>query len=159
MWNSSTVHLSDLDSNTILQFGINIKQHMYISKLEKVQRKYTRLLFFKLRYERLSYSQRLEILNMIELEKRREYFDICLLHNIVHDASLVTENRPTVRVGRFSSRSGQFFNPHVPRTDYGLHRNPVTRTQLLFNRKYTGTNILSTNRLQFKNEIKNTLSF
>ena len=96
---------------------------------------------------------------MIELEKRREYFDICLLHNIVHDASLVTENRPTVRVGRFSSRAGQFFNPHVPRTDYGLHRNPVTRTQLLFNRKYTGTNILSTNRLQFKNEIKNTLSF
>ena len=45
----------------------NPYQTTYISKLEKVQRKYTRLLFFKLRYERLSYSQGLEILNMIEL--------------------------------------------------------------------------------------------
>lgn len=145
---------SRLEYNTAVW---NPYQSTYKSKIERVQRKYTRLLFYKLQYEPLSYTQRLQVLNMPELERRREYFDACLIHRIVHDQNMVSSNRPVIRVSRFSSRFGQMFNPLVPRTDYGLHRNPSMRTQLLYNRKYTDIDMLNLNKVQFQSVIKNRL--
>lgn len=142
---------SRLEYNTVVW---NPYQITYKHKIEKVQKKFTRFMFFKFQHEPKPYPQRLNTLKMMELELRREYFDICLLYDIIHDTNMVSNNRPIFRVSRFSSRHHQLFNPHTSRNDYGLHRDPVMRTQLLFNNKFSNIDIINLRREQFKNTVK-----
>ncbi|RYX83997.1 hypothetical protein EON73_03570 [bacterium] len=108
----------------------------YIENIERVQRKYTRQVFFNLGYEYTTYDQRTKILKITKLKDRREYFDICLLHKIIHDTSITIEPRPVFRVGRFANRTNICFNPQTPHNNSGLHTNPSIRLQLLYNRKF-----------------------
>lgn len=136
----------------------NPYQNTYSSKIERVQKKYTRFVFYKFQVPYISYPERLKTLNMIELVHRREYFDICLLHRIMHDQSLVQSNRPLLRISRFTSRYNQKFNPKTARTNYGLHVNPTIRIQLLFNRKFNNIDILGQTSAVFKESILRILS-
>lgn len=131
----------------------NPYQLTYKLKIERVQRKYTRLLQFRLHQNPIPYNDRLIFFNMMELEKRREYFDSCMLHKVVHDHNSVTHSRPIFRVNHYSNRINATFNPKTSSTDYGLHRNPITRSQLLFNRKFNHINILDVNSDNCKRNI------
>lgn len=118
--------------------------------IERVQRKYTRIVFFKMRHEPQSYKERLKTLDMLELEMRREYFDACLLHKLVHNRDYCSHSRPYFRVGRQSNRMNIQFNPYPSNNDYGRLRNPVNRAQLLYDRRFKTTNILNPNYNNFK---------
>lgn len=65
-----------------------------------------------------SYNERMKKLNILEQERRREYFDICLLHTIIHDTTILQANRPVLSTNRFDSRSAQLFSPKTLRTKY-----------------------------------------
>lgn len=129
----------------------------FIDKIEKVQRKYTRHLFYNFKYQKTPYDQRLKILNIMKLEHRREYFDSCLLHRITNDRNFVQNSRPIFGISRNSSRLSIRFNPSTPRNNYGLFKNPSIRTQLLYNKKFKHIDIINLNKNQFKNEIQKEL--
>lgn len=59
-----------------------------ITKLEKIQRKFTRTVYFMLAKPRIDYDLRLTALNMKSLEGRKNYFDACLPHKIIAYPSL-----------------------------------------------------------------------
>jgi hypothetical protein len=50
-----------------------------------VQREYTRQLAYRFRFAYDTYEDRLQYFNMLKLELRREYYDMCQLHRIIHD--------------------------------------------------------------------------
>lgn len=90
----------------------------------------------------------------MELKYRREYFDACLLRNVVHKANLVSESRPVFRAGRYDNRTKIIFNPPKPHTNYGLHRNPITRSQILYNKDLKKIGIINTGKNEFEKETK-----
>ena len=121
----------------------NPYQDTYIKKIERVQRKYTRILFYKLQYNAQTYEQRLHTLNLLKLESRREYFDACFLYNVIQNEEYCADSRPVLRANPYSNRSNITFNPLPRNNDYELHRNPVMRTQLLYERKFRHVDIIN----------------
>lgn len=120
-------------------------------KLERVQRKYTRILYFKLNLQSTQYTERLKYLNITSLEERREYFDLCLLHNAIHNPIPNTLLRPLFRLDNRPNRLNLVFNPRpIPRTDYGLEVNPIARSQRLFNDSYRELDIMNQTLNAFK---------
>lgn len=97
-------------------------------------------------------------LKMLELELRREYFDICLLYAIINDTNMVPTDRPIFRVSRFPSKHHQMLNPHTSRNDYGPHRDPIMQTKLLLNNKFSSIDIINLHREQFKKTVKEKLN-
>lgn len=131
----------------------NPHQIKYRSKIENVQRVYTRILQFKLNHNPQSYNNRLIKYNLIELEKRRMYFDICLLHNTVHEPGSCLHSRPIFRINQYSNRKNIHFCPHISRTDFGLHKNQIMRSQILYNKYFGTVDILQVNKLTFRGNI------
>lgn len=142
---------SRLEYNTVVW---NPHDQKYKLKIEEVQRKYTRILFFKLNHQQQPYNQRLKTLNLTELEGRREYFDMCFLHNLIHDENTLTESRPQFRINHYSTRSNNIFNTLPNSTNYGIHTNPSVRAQLLFDRKFSEIDIMGVSKNILKNKVK-----
>lgn len=119
-------------------------QITYTSKLEKVQQKYTRQLFYKLRTPYTDHNNRLIHVRVLSLEARREYFDMCLLYDIVHNNSLsVLSNKFTYRDTHQPNRQNCLFCPGQGRTNYGLYCDNVNRLQRHFNIKFNHMDILN----------------
>lgn len=124
---------SRLESNCTVW---NPYQITYKQNIERIQKKYTRQLFYNFKYERTLYEYRIEILNMTKLEHRREYLDTCLLYDIVHDRNRVRNYRPMFRIGRLSYRTNIVFKP--PR---------------LYNIKFKHIDIVNSTREQFRDGV------
>ena len=58
-----------------------------VSKVEQIQRHFTRVICVKCNISFLSYNDRLRKLNLRSLENRRTYFDLILLYKIIHKLS------------------------------------------------------------------------
>lgn len=117
-------------------------QLTYKHKIERIQKKFTRYLFFKLHIPYMEYKDRLKILEMISLEDRRQYFDMCLLHSIIHNQTL----RPlslqlSFRNVNKPNRNRFLFALPAARTYYGLMVDPVARLQRIFNFNFGEINI------------------
>lgn len=144
---------------SILEYNTSIWAPFYSTyahRVERVQKLFTRQIFFKNGLQPTDYGTRLRALRMNSLQKRREYFDVLLLHKV--------GNFPNLKRG-ISSRNDQYgnrhrflFNPPTSRTNYGLHRCPIHRAQLLFNRKYNQLDIMGPNTECMKRTLKNILN-
>lgn len=91
--------------------------------------------------------------NMKQLDSRRAYFDICFLHKTIHNNDICTHSRPIFRINHYANRNNLKFSPQTPRTDFGLHKNPITRSQILYNKNFGNVDILLTNEKSFKKAI------
>lgn len=87
---------------------------------------------------------------MLKLIHRREYFDACLLHSMVHDVNVCKHSRPIFRVSQYTNRSNITFNPLPSNNDFGLFRDPAMRTQLLYERKFKSIDVLNPNIKTYK---------
>lgn len=83
----SFLHLYNSLVRPILEYGSviwNPIYKVYISKIERIQRKFTRQLYYKMRYRRVSYEDRLHNLNMKSLAYRRLINDEIFLFKIIN---------------------------------------------------------------------------
>lgn len=107
-------------------------QMTFISKIERVQKKFTRYLFYKLHIPRFEYRNRLTQLNMLSLQSRRILYDMYTLHTIIHNNVNMLQNQLIFRNAPYSNRSRVLFQLKSCRTNYGLHMNITIRCQLRF---------------------------
>lgn len=114
----------------------NPYQQQYIGLIEKVQRIFTRQLFFKLHKRYDVYVNRLKEFNMLDLHDRRKISDMVLLKRIMADNDSPLSQSIIIRNTPYTNRRGFLFRPPPSRTDFRLHRNPSIRCQNLFNREF-----------------------
>lgn len=62
----------------------------YVDKIERVQKKFTRMLYFKFKWTKPEYPTRLNELNMTSLETRRIQLDEMMLFSIIHQRTETT---------------------------------------------------------------------
>lgn len=88
---------------------------VYINKVERIQRKFTRLIYYKLKMHKTDYPTRLSALHMFSLSDRRYYFDEVCLFKMINgyvNSDLIeklsfstspysTRNNPTFRLPKF----------------------------------------------------------
>lgn len=127
-------------------------QSTYKHKLERVQKKFTRQLYYKLYLPYDEYDARLIEFGMLKLEDRRKYFDIRLLHSIIHSPSLMQLSSQLVYRDneRREGRRRDLFRISSSRTYYGMMTDPLTRITRLFNNEFGSIDILhiTINRLK-----------
>ena len=122
-----------------------------IDQIERVQKKFTRHVWFKLRNTYSSYITRLKKLNMITLETRRIYFDLCSLHAIVNDGILLNIH---LNITQRNNRNKLMFHPPRKRTDFGRFRQPTIRLQFLYNNRVKNQTIIFESKKKFKTNLK-----
>ena len=127
-----------------------------INQIERVQRKFTRHVWFKLHKPYESYKERLSVLRMSSLERRREYFDPCSLHTIVNGITALS-SRIKLREGHYRCRTNLLFHPPIKRTDFGRFVQPTTRLQFLYNNNGFDHELIYLNRIKFFVELKKKL--
>lgn len=127
-------------------------------KIERIQRSFTKQTVFRVYRHYHSYENRLDLLSLTPLEKRRTYFDMCFLNKTI------TENTPphirfvNFRGTPYPNRNLRTFHPIASRTDYGQKRNPIIRSQHIFNRLFINIlDVTERNTAKFKRELKNLL--
>lgn len=129
--------------------------NVYSDSIEKVQRKFTRMLYYKFHWRKPDYHTRLRQLNLQSLETRRLQFDELLLYKIVHgkiDSTLGSElnfNHPT-RVTRNQPTFYLSFNKKS-----NIQRNsPMYRLQNNHNKYFSSVDLLEPNLFVFKSRVK-----
>lgn len=147
---------SRLEYNTSIW---NPKYDKYKLKLENVQRKFTRLLFYKMQYQQKTPNERLKILKLKDLETRREFYDTCMLHKVISNINAVSESRPRFGNYGYATRIQNTFYPPSFTTDYGIHKNPSNRAQILFNKKFNEIDIMNLPINIFKAKVKESLDW
>lgn len=135
-------------------------QSTYVKTIERLQKKYTRFIFWLTRTPYTSYITRINHLKMLTLEARRVYFDACLLHNIIHNDNLIElANLLNYRNVQRPNRRNILFNIASAENSYGLYVNPIRRLQSSFNTTFNNVDIHNMDIRQFKKEVLRTLSF
>lgn len=126
-----------------------------IHKIERVQKKFTRHVWFKLRKPYDDYGSRLHFLKMFSLEIRRNYIDFCSLHSMVHDLSSGLSNKLSYKQGQRTNRREYLFEPEVKRTDFGRFVQPTTRIQFNYiNDIKNQSMVLTFSRRKYIKELK-----
>lgn len=131
------VHLYNALVRNGMEFASQVwspRQSTYSMQLERVQKKFTRFLFFKLGLPREPYENRIEQLNLFSLKVRRNYTDLILLFKIVNNI-VDSELFPEMIYFDTSAnlRSVRCFRLINCRTYYGHAVDPINRMQRLFN--------------------------
>lgn len=117
-------------------------QSTYSHRIERVQKKFTRLLFFKRNIVYTDYENRLKQLNMLSLQNRRTYIDMCSLHNIIHNTVLQPlSEQLNYRNIPYPSRFNPLFVSSISRTNYGSNLNIIRRLQNTFISKFNDIDI------------------
>lgn len=118
-------------------------QSTYKHKLERVQRKFTRHLYYKLYIPYTDYNSRLIELRMLSLADRRKFYDIRFLHSILHNNSL-TQLFAQLNFRQYTRniRNRRLFRLSPTRTYYGRMTDPVARLARLFNNEFESIDIL-----------------
>lgn len=131
----------------------------YIDAIERVQKKFTRMLYYKFNWIKVDYKNRLRELKMHSLETRRLQLDEILLHGIVNGrinttlSSHIQFNQPS----RFTRFPPTFYLPTV-KSNYASNA-PLYRILNNHNTIFPNVNICNTNQLGFKNFIRNFFEF
>lgn len=130
-------------------------QNFLIHHLERVQRKFSRMLIYRIRHPYCDYQTRLDFLQLPSLYSRRLYFDMCLLYNILHSSTfLQLRDLISFRNNDRPNRNNIIFNSLRSRTNYGLFVNIVSRLQRTYQTHFSNINLFNENYTQFKSAIK-----
>ena len=126
----------------------------YISKLERVQRRFTRHLFYKMRTPPPAYEDRLASSNMLKLSLRRNFLDMSFFFKLVrNELEVDLLNEIQFRVAAFNSRTILLFQNPRTRTDHGRHAIPVNRFQYDYNQNFTSIDIFNLSRGSFSSAV------
>ena len=133
----------------------------YKEQLEKVQRKFTRMLYYKFKWPKQDYSTRLIRLKMKSLETRRLELDEMVLYKLVHgkiDASL-SRRLCTYEPPRFTRQSvHHLFYVATPVSNVQLN-SPVHRMQNSHNVYFKELDIFNLPFNRFKRAVKSVYRF
>lgn len=132
-----------------------------IDQIERVQKKFTRMFYFKFRiaYPRPSYDQRLLKLNLRSLESRRLENDEVTLYKLVHnhiDTTLrnkISYHQPA----RATRRNPVFYLPRMY-TNY-QENSPIYRVQRNHDVYFSELNIFNSNLNSFKKLVRSHFSW
>lgn len=131
----------------------------FIDQVERVQRKFTRLLYHRFNWTKPDYKTRLRQLRMLSLETRRIQMDEILLHNIIHGkmktalSSKVTFHQPT----RFTRNQPKFYLP-TPGANY-MANEPIYRIKHHHDTIFSALNLTNPNCYRFKKAVKSFFDF
>ncbi len=131
----------------------------YIDSIEKVQRKFTRLLYRKFNWIKPDYCTRLLQLKMHSLESRRIEMDEILLYKIINgniDSTLRSHihfNNPQ----RFTRNQSIFYLPNLT-TNY-TSNSPMYRLQSAHDKYFSSLNLHETSISKFKRQVKDHFPF
>lgn len=128
-----------------------------IDQIERVQKKFTRLFYFKFQiaYPRPSYNIRLNHLKLHSLETRRLENDEIMLYKLIHnhvDSSLsrqISFHQPS----RITRHGTTFYLPKMV-TNYQENA-PVYRAQRNHDRYFRGLNVVGSNLYSYKKLVRN----
>lgn len=129
------------------------------SEIGRIQKKFTRFLYFKLAKSPQPYVCRLDELKLQCLKMRRAVADQILLYKIVNAQldcgliELVEYHTPVTRL-----RNSHFFRVVNSRTSYGQSIHPLNRLQRIFNNAINNGNLFKLPIRQFKRETIDSLS-
>lgn len=125
-------------------------QPTYIFKIERVQKMFTRFLYYKLNLAPAPYNLRLQHLKFLSLEKRRLLLDMSFFYKLVRnecDVGLLHELQ--FRIATFNSRSRLLFQRPPFRTEVGRFMVPLNRLQSLYNDNFNSVDIFDLSRSAF----------
>lgn len=128
-------------------------QTTYKLKIERVQKKFTRFVFFKLQIPNFTYHNRLIQLEMLSLEARRLYFDMSALHSIFNSNDNILHDQLRLRNVPYTNRINPLFQPIRIRTNYGQFMNITNRCQSQFIRHFNDVQLLNSSNNLFSNSI------
>lgn len=137
----------------------NPQYSKYIDQIERVQKKFTRLLYYRFNWFKPDYKTRLKQLGMLSLETRRIQMDEMLLYNIVNGklnttlSSLITLNRP-----QRLTRNPPIFYLQAPIANYVAHA-PMYRIMHHHNTIFPNINIVNPNYRVFKSTVRSFFEF
>lgn len=86
----------------------NPHHKIHINTIERVQKKYTRHIYYKRNLDYQSYECRLGTLKLCSMEKRRQYFDLCMLYEFIHNGS---SDKIILRENNYVNRHNALFHP------------------------------------------------
>lgn len=150
----NTLVRSSLEYCTTVWNPIYLK---YKDCIERVQRKFTRMYYYKFNMMRPDYDQRLQLLHIHSLEQRRLENDEILLYKIIHkliDTSLFDQLsfHPHVRPTRHES-TRTFYLPNI---STNIQQNsPLFRIQYNHDRYFSDFNLFDHNFARFKRSVRN----
>lgn len=133
-------------------------QITYSDKIERVQRKLTRYLGFKTGNSDLEYEERLKLFNILSLNARRVYNDMCVLFKILRNViDIDLLNCFNFRVNSHNPRSVVTFATSLSRTNIGHFTNPVNRLQRVYCERFNELDIFYLSYTEFKSAVINIL--
>lgn len=144
---------SQLEYCTSVWFPHTKKQ---IHNIERVQKSFTRHIFFRIREPYAPYEVRLSHQHMNTLEQRRVYFDMCVLHYVLNDNFIFEENF-VLRNSNYPNRSNITFIPPNKRLNYGKYC-PSTRIQTTYNDLFDNFNPINDSKNRFKKTLRRKLN-
>ena len=100
-----------LESNTVV-FSPHLKKD--IECIERVQRHFTRRLFFRCFHQHPPYNERCEKLDLESLESRRVKFDLVMCYNIMHNLVDLKKEEFFIRAKSTSTRNSNSLKLFVP---------------------------------------------
>lgn len=129
----------------------------YKEQIEKVQRKFTRMLYYKFGWVKPDYHTRLEQLNMTSLETRRLQMDEMLLFKVIHgriDTNI--SHRITLHHPQRTTRLQRFHLFYLPTPTSNIQLNsPIHRIQNHHNIYFKEADITNSNFNRYKSIVKN----
>lgn len=143
-----TLVMSNLEYNSQIWSPLYTR---YVEQIERVQRKFTRFLCFKVKIPKLSYDSRLKNFGLTSLELRRKVNDMMAFYKIVSnklDVDLL--HLINIRVMQFNGRFTTSFEIVRFRTNIGGHTNPLVRFQRIFNKQFNELDIFYLSLSQFR---------
>lgn len=126
-----------------------------IDKLEKVQRKFTRMLFRKFNWQKVDYPQRLERLKIPLLESRRYIADEIFLFKVVNHRFSVALDGEVVFFdsGRSTRQAPRIFYPPVYNSNIESNA-PIVRMQLNHDKLFSSVDIFASSLTTFRSRVK-----
>lgn len=126
---------------------------VYINEIEKIQRKFTRIIAYKFNIPRGSYGSRMKCMNLTSLKNRRLIMDELLLYKIMNVNALKTlRNKITINVPRILTRFAPTF--YWNNASSNIEFNAITtRLQRQHNTYFINTPLAGLSISQFKNQI------
>lgn len=129
-----------------------------IQKIERVQRIFTKNIWFRSHTLYQPYEIRYNHLKINTLQKRRIYFDMNMLYNIVNSESEL-KSHIMYRDNPYPNRQKCLFQPPFKRTDYGKFINPTVRIQHTFNQYIHDPNVFNLTIERYKEAMRKQLKF
>lgn len=131
----------------------------YIDMIERVQKKFTRMLYYKFQWEKPSYKERLKNLGMLSLESRRIQLDEILLLKII-SGQVNTTMRSEIQfhIPQRFTRNPPTFYQHTPATNYAQNA-PIYRLLSNHDKYFSSIDVTNPNFRISINRIKGFFEF